>query len=145
MKVFDCICEFGHQFEGWFDSAEGLDRQIQEHLVNCPHCNSTNIRRMPSAPHVQGFRDQEKARASQAQEECLEGALRRELMQQARALIKDSEDVGDAFCEQARAQKAGLAPQKKIHGRCTLADAQDLLEEGIGVVPLPKGVVHSNN
>lgn len=139
MKVFNCICEFGHTFEGWFDSSEGLDQQIQAHLVSCPHCNSVNIQRLPSAPHVRGFRDQEKS------QESFEGECRRQWLEQARELIKDSENVGDAFVEQARAQKAGLVPQKKIHGRCTLAEAQDLLEDGIGVLPLPEGVVHSNN
>ncbi len=141
MKIFNCVCEFGHAFEGWFDSVESLDEQLANHWVSCPHCESTNVKRVPSAPHVQGFRDKEKAHSR----EELIGEVRRQVYQMARAIVKDSEDVGDRFVTEARAVHAGTAPNRTIHGRCTLADAKELLEEGIDVLPLPEGVVRKTN
>ncbi len=141
MKVFDCACECGRTFEGWFDSVESLDEQLANHWVNCPYCDSTNVKRVPTAPHVQGFRDKAKAHS---QEELL-GEVRRQVYQMARAIIQDSEDVGDRFVTEARAVHAGTAPNRTIHGQCTLADAKELLEDGIDVLPLPEGVLRKTN
>ena len=142
MKVFNCVCEFGHQFEGWFDSAESLDEQIQAHLVACPYCDSTNVKRVPTASYVQASRDKDKTQYSQ---EELEAEIRSRVYSDARTLLKGSENVGDLFAEEAVSVHQGKAPQRRIHGRCTVEDAEELMEEGIDVLPLPEGVVHENN
>lgn len=146
MKVFNCVCEFGHTFEGWFDSVESLDEQIEQNLVQCPYCDTTNVKRTLSAPHVRGFRDQEKFNAQKVlDEEQMMAQLKAQARSAARRLLKDSEDVGDCFVTEARAVHQGKAPMRTIHGKCTLNDAQDLLNEGIGVLPIPDGVVHTKN
>lgn len=71
--------------------------------------------------------------------------MRAKAVSAARRLLKDSEDVGDRFAEEAWAVHQGKAPSRTIHGKCTLNDAQDLLEEGIGVLPIPDGVIHTKN
>jgi len=58
------------------------------------------------------------------------GALRREI--EARTV-----DVGPKFPEVARAIHAGDEPERAIRGRATVAEARALLEEGVGVLPLP--------
>ena len=142
MKVFNCVCEFGHQFEGWFDSVESLDDQIKEHLVVCPYCDSTNVKRMPTASYVLASRERAK---NEVTEKELEAQWRSKVYTAARKLLNGSENVGERFAQEARAVHQGKAPMRKIHGRCTLEEAEDLLEEGIGVLPLPEGVVHENN
>lgn len=142
MKVFNCVCEFGHQFEGWFDSVESLDDQISQHLVACPYCDSTNVKRMPTASYVLASRDRAK---NEVTEKELEAEWRSKVYTAARKLLKDSENVGERFAEEARAVHQGKAPMRKIHGCCTLEEAEELLDEGIGVLPLPEGVVHENN
>ncbi len=139
MKVFNCICEFGHTFEGWFDSVESLDEQIEAHLVNCPYCDTTAVQRMPSAPHVRGFRDQVKAQGEMSERELV-AHIKAQAVSAARRLIKDSENVGERFAQEARAVHQGRAPKRMIHGQCTVEDAKELLEEGIDVLPLPDGV-----
>jgi hypothetical protein len=57
-------------------------------------------------------------------------ALRREI--EAR-----TDDVGHKFPEVARAIHAGDEPERAIRGRATAAEARALLEEGVGVMPLP--------
>ncbi|HIU84564.1 MAG TPA: DUF1178 family protein [Candidatus Aphodousia gallistercoris] len=142
MKVFNCVCEFGHEFEGWFDSVESLDEQIRARLVVCPYCNSTQIKRLPTASYVMASRDKAKPEYK-AQE--LEAKLRSEALNAARELVKDSEYVGERFATEARAVHSGRAPMRTIHGRCTAEQAEELLEEGIAVLPLPPGVVHETN
>ena len=58
------------------------------------------------------------------------GALRREIEAQ-------TDDVGPKFPEVARAIHAGDEPERAIRGRATLAEARALVEEGVGVMPLP--------
>ncbi len=55
---------------------------------------------------------------------------------QAKAL-EGSQWVGGKFSEQARQMHYGERDSAAIHGEATLKDAKDLLDEGIGVAPLP--------
>lgn len=55
-----------------------------------------------------------------------------------REVVKQTEDVGDKFAEQARRMHYGEQATKPIRGRATAADAMALLEEGIDVLPLPQ-------
>lgn len=142
MKVFNCVCEFGHQFEGWFDSVESLDEQIAQGLVACPYCETTNVKRVPTASYVLASRDKEK---TQYTERELEAEVRSRVYSAARKLLQGSENVGERFAQEARAVHQGKAPMRTIHGRCTLNEAEELLDEGINVLPLPDGAVHENN
>lgn len=68
-----------------------------------------------------------------------------ELMQalatmQAEAL-KSSRYVGGSFVKDARAMHYGEQEAETIHGQATVAEAKELLEEGIGLMPLPFPVV----
>jgi hypothetical protein len=51
-----------------------------------------------------------------------------------------AEDVGERFASEARAIKRGDAPERAIRGTCTRAQAEELLEEGIPVLPVPESV-----
>ena len=49
----------------------------------------------------------------------------------------NTDDVGEKFPEVARAMHAGDEPERAIRGRASVNEAKALIEEGIGVVPLP--------
>ena len=51
--------------------------------------------------------------------------------------LKQSRWVGESFADQSRAMHYGERDQETIHGQATLAEAKDLHEEGIAVMPLP--------
>ena len=52
-------------------------------------------------------------------------------------IIANSDDVGAKFPEEARAIHEGDAPARSIRGQATAEEARALIEEGVGVVPLP--------
>ena len=64
-----------------------------------------------------------------------------EFILQRRALIdhvlRNTEDVGTQFAEQARKMHYEEAPARAIRGVTTPQEAEDLREEGIEVLPLP--------
>lgn len=142
MKVFNCVCQYGHAFEGWFDSVESLDEQIADGLVACPYCDTTDVKRVPTASYVLASRDKEKTDYTQRE---FEDMLRHKAIASARKLLKDSVDVGEQFPQEARAVHHGKSPKRTIHGRCTADEALELLEEGIPVLPLPEGTVRTTN
>jgi hypothetical protein len=130
MIVYNLLCENAHRFEGWFGSAEAFDHQHLAGQLSCPMCGSSSIQRQPSAPHV-------RMRVADAP-----AGDQRVTMQQIRAhlvdyLLKNSEDVGERFPEEARAIFHEQAPERPIRGRATLAEARELHEEGIEVFALP--------
>ena len=51
--------------------------------------------------------------------------------------MKQTEDVGDRFADEARAMHHGEVQARSIRGQTTPAVAMELIEEGIEVMPLP--------
>jgi hypothetical protein len=52
-------------------------------------------------------------------------------------LLSGSEDVGKGFAEEARRIHHGESPARAVHGQATAEDARALVEEGVGILPLP--------
>ena len=51
--------------------------------------------------------------------------------------LKTSRWVGDKFADDARAIHYGEKEAEPIHGQTTMEQAEELLDEGIAVAPLP--------
>ncbi|HEY8580063.1 MAG TPA: DUF1178 family protein, partial [Beijerinckiaceae bacterium] len=52
-------------------------------------------------------------------------------------IAETSDDVGERFPEEARRMHEGETPTRSIRGRASLAEAKELWEEGIPVLPIP--------
>ncbi len=52
-------------------------------------------------------------------------------------VVAETRDVGRAFAAEARRIHDDDASQERIRGQATIAEARDLLEDGIMVMPLP--------
>ena len=50
---------------------------------------------------------------------------------------QNSEDVGSNFALMARQMHTGDTPEKNIHGKASLKEAQSLHEDGVPIIPLP--------
>ena len=123
MIVFDLQCrdECG-AFEAWFGSNADYEEQRAAGLVQCPVCQSTDIRKAPMAPRVpKKVRDGPIAKLAAIQGE----------------LLKNSRWVGDEFTDTARAMHLGEIEQEQVHGNATLEQAKSLADDGIPVAPLP--------
>jgi hypothetical protein len=142
MKVFDLGCDNEHSFEGWFASAEDFDRQQQAKLVECPVCGSHAVRKLPSAPRLNlgAEASVEKLPVAQANDASMQAML----LQMARHIQANSEDVGEKFPEEARRIHYEEAPKRSIRGLASRDEAASLAEEGIEVMPLPFGNLLKN-
>ena len=144
MKVFDLACEHEHRFEGWFGSAEDYESQLARGLVECPVCASKAIRKLLAAPrlNLSGASDTSQQPSRAPVPAAGAGApdpraLQAMFMRMARALVRDTEDVGERFAEEARKIHYREAPERGIRGVASPDEARELAEEGIEVFSFP--------
>jgi hypothetical protein len=135
MIIFDLACSADHPFEGWFQSQANYDSQLASGLLSCPHCGSTEIRRMPSAVHLAKPATVDAATelpAISAQAGMM--AVYQQLMS---VIVSNSEDVGKDFVVEARRIHYMEAPARSIRGEASAEEYEALREEGIEVLRLP--------
>lgn len=138
MIVYDLSCSNGHDFEGWFASGTDFDHQKAAGLVGCPVCDGVDVQRRPSAK-VRVTRSHAAAPASTAPaptQDAIAG-LPPELLAKLRDAVRNTEDVGERFPEEARKIHYDEAPPRAIRGKATHEEAQELSEEGIDFSQLP--------
>jgi hypothetical protein len=151
MKVLNLQCAHQHGFEGWFGSEDDFQSQLARGLVECPMCGSTEVAKMLSAPrlNLSSARDEPRkqqdvvaASGDPMQVQKMEQIQQLQQMQAAflkavRHVMANTEDVGERFAEEARRIHYGESEERGIRGQASREETQALLEEGIGVLPLP--------
>ncbi|MFL5194091.1 MAG: DUF1178 family protein [Microvirga sp.] len=141
MIKYALACEQAHEFESWFPSSEAFETQRKRGYVTCPYCNSAKVEKQIMAPSVARTDKAPKAPTPEVQPVAVLSERERELRAALRALrehvLKNAEDVGKGFVEEARKMHYGETEERSIYGAADLAEAQALLEEGIDVLPLP--------
>lgn len=144
MIIYDLTCTHGHRFEGWFRDAGDFDVQCTRHLVSCPQCGISDVRRIPSAvaigtPDGGAGRHRKAALGEQRQTFVMRNGS--QLLAAYRQLVsmmrENSEDVGDAFVDEARRIHYREAPERAIRGHATPGECAELEEEGIAIIRLP--------
>jgi hypothetical protein len=139
MIVYDLLCTNGHAFEGWFASGAEFDRQNAAQLVACPVCEGIDITRRPSARVHIGKAQKATPRsptASTAPHDAIAG-VSPELLAKLREVVRNTEDVGERFPEEARKIHYDEAPPRSIRGQASREEAEALAEEGIDFSQLP--------
>ena len=136
MKVLNLRCDGGHAFEGWFASNEAFDTQLAQHLVECPMCGSTGITKGLSAPRLNLGASQPAASAPSNAVAHAPVELQARWMRAVREVLANTEDVGARFADEARKIHYGESEERGIRGQATPAQTVELIEEGIGVLPL---------
>lgn len=141
-------CDKGHGFESWFPDSAGFEKQRKRGLVDCPACGSAKIVKQIMAPNVRP-----KGVAIEPQSVAATPAptadpafvmasdqarhLRAMMREMHAHVVANTEDVGGKFAEEARKIHYGETEERAIRGKASLAEAVELHEEGIGVMPLP--------
>jgi len=132
-------CAEGHAFESWFPDSAAYDKQRKRGFVVCPECGSTRVEKAIMAPAVVG--GERPAPAADSDPPIIVDDRRRQarefLVRMRREIEANTDDVGARFPQVARAMHLGDEPVRAIRGRASLADAKSLLEDGVGVLPLP--------
>lgn len=132
MIVFDLKCGADHVFEAWFGSSGAYEAQAAAGQIACPVCGDVAVAKAVMAPAVAAKGNSRPATMDAA---TMKRTLQAMAQAQAKAL-ESSTWVGGGFAAKARAIHAGEAPEAVIHGQATVAEARELVEEGVPVAPL---------
>ncbi|MCU0805271.1 MAG: DUF1178 family protein [Burkholderiales bacterium] len=136
MIVFELICSEHHRFEGWFASGDDFDHQKTHGLLVCPVCGGGSVNKLPTA-NVQKGRESPQARALRPPVQKSGTEKRTTLAGFIDHVLLNSEDVGEAFPDEARKIHREEAPQRAIRGTASRSETSALIDEGIPVLPLP--------
>jgi hypothetical protein len=133
--VYRLVCGVGHEFEGWFKNSAAYEAQEAGGDLSCPVCGNGSVQKAIMAPSVKGSVTKAKGAAEPTPAE------RQKLRQFAAGIRKfieeNAEYVGPRFPEEARKIHYGQAEERGIYGESTLAEAKELIDEGIDVAPMP--------
>jgi hypothetical protein len=130
-------CAEGHAFDSWFPDSAAYEKQRKRGFVVCPECGSTRVDKAIMAPAVVGA---ERAAVEAAPEIVVDDRRRRTrefFLRMRREIEANTDDVGAKFPQVARAIHLGEERERGIRGRASLDEAKSLLEDGVGVLPLP--------
>ena len=152
MIRYNLRCDKGHAFESWFQSSSAYESQEKRRLVNCPSCGSAKVERAIMAPqivsHKKGRDSAEPMPAPVPSTDVTapgstplmmaqERELRAKLKELRDHIVKNADNVGERFPNEARKMHYGDIEHRPIYGEASPDEARSLIEEGVEVSPLP--------
>jgi hypothetical protein len=156
MIHYNLRCERGHAFESWFQSSAAYESQEKRKLVNCPVCGSARVERAIMAPRIvsnkkgrDSTRDSTPAPAPVAATDVTapptstpllmaqERELRAKIKELRDHIVKNADNVGERFPNEARKMHYGDIEHRPIYGEASPDEARSLIDEGVEVSPLP--------
>ena len=152
MIRYSLRCEKDHLFESWFQSSSAYDAQVRRKLVACPVCGSAKVEKAIMAPQIVSKKGREivapaqepaasateiAAPASTPLLMAQERELRAKLKELRDHIVKNADNVGERFPNEARKMHYGDMEHRPIYGEASPDEARALIDEGVEVSPLP--------
>jgi len=162
---YSLVCENSHEFEAWFKSSAAYGEQIQLGVVTCPICAVPKVTKALMAPSL-GSKSNRRENGEQgsftknplAQEtpgQALQNGESKDksltlssghpdqvklqkIMRELREKITAEADyVGKDFAVEARKIHRDESDARAIYGEATRDETASLIEDGVGIFPLP--------
>jgi len=152
-------CERDHTFESWFQDSSAYEQQVKRKLVSCPVCDSVMIEKAIMAPRIVRKKGRERAEPAAAPAPApapaappetpaatagatplmmaQERELRAKLKELRDHIVKNADNVGEKFPNEARKMHYGEIEHRPIYGEASPEEAKSLIDEGVEVSPLP--------
>jgi len=146
-------CERDHTFESWFQTSSAFEQQVKRKLVSCPVCNSVKVEKAIMAPQIVSKKGRREVEAPPPQPQppadpapaqgstpllmAQERELRTKLKELRDHIVKNADNVGEQFPNEARKMHYGEIEHRPIYGEASPEEARALIDEGVEVSPLP--------
>lgn len=139
MIVFELICPQHHRFEGWFSSSDDFDTQQVRGMLSCPSCGNARIKKLPTAKirksdSVQATPPQVTEGGKQLPVATMPQVTLNQLIDY---VMANTDDVGKEFAIEARRIFRNEVPHRNIRGVASREETEELIDEGVPVMPLP--------
>jgi len=151
MIRYNLRCEKGHSFESWFQSSSAYESQEKRKLVSCPACGSVKVERAIMAPQIVSKKGREAAVSAPSEAPATDATaqsstpllmaqeldLRAKIKELRDHIVKNADNVGERFPNEARKMHYGDIEHRPIYGEASPEEARSLIDEGVEVSPLP--------
>jgi hypothetical protein len=160
MIRYTLVCNKRHEFESWFSNSAAYEKQAKRGLVVCPMCGSPKVEKALMTPRLARSGPNAASRSTDTSAESpaatpaetaptpaaqapvammspQEREFRRKLRELRDHVVKNAENVGPRFPDEARKMHYGEAEHRSIYGVASPKDAKALHEEGIAFSALP--------
>jgi hypothetical protein len=152
MIRYNLRCDRGHAFESWFQNSSAYESQEKRKLVSCPACGSVKVERAIMAPRIASKKGRDSTvpaapspaaatdvatPASTPLMMAQERELRAKLKELRDHVVKNADNVGERFPNEARKMHYGDIEHRPIYGEASPDEARALIDEGVEVSPLP--------
>ena len=151
MIRYNLRCEKGHSFESWFQSSTAYESQEKRKLVSCPACGSIKVERAIMAPQIVSKKGRDAAMPAPAETPTTDATaqastpllmaqeleLRAKIKELRDHIVKNADNVGERFPNEARKMHYGDIEHRPIYGEASPDEARALIDEGVEVSPLP--------
>jgi hypothetical protein len=130
-------CDHDHAFESWFQSSSAYESQVKRKLVSCPTCGSMKVEKAIMAPTPSEATEILPQASSTPLVMAQERELRAKLKELRDHIVKNADNVGESFPNEARKMHYGEIEHRPIYGEASPDEARALIDEGVEVSPLP--------
>ena len=134
MIKYSLVCsDCSENFDSWFSSSKEFDKLKKSKFINCPNCNSYNVKKSLMAPSVI---NKKKDNNNLNSKKHLE--IKNKLRDYKNFIKNNFEYVGDNFTYEARSIHYNNKKKNKgIYGNASAEDIKELSEEGIETEMIP--------
>ena len=125
-------CERDHTFESWFQNSSAYETQVKRKLVSCPLCGSDSIEKAVMAPRIASKKGRKSTQALEAPAATKplamvpERELRAKLKELRDHIVKNADNVGERFPNEARKMHYGEIDHRPIYGEASREEAHAL-------------------
>jgi hypothetical protein len=153
MIRYALTCASEHGFESWFRDSAAFDTLAAAGALACPVCGSAKVAKALMAPSVVTSRRKaakpplteiapvQVPAAPPAPTVLLDERqqhLRDMLRKLHREIVAQADDVGRDFAAEARRIHEGETEPRSIYGEATRTEVEELLEDGVPLMPMPQ-------
>ena len=134
MIKYNLLCsDCSSNFDSWFSSSKEFEKLKKSKFINCPNCNSYNVKKSLMAPSII---NKEKGNNNLESKKYLE--IKNKLKDYKNFIKKNFEYVGNNFTYEARSLHYNNKKKDKgIYGNASAEDIKEMSEEGIEIETIP--------
>lgn len=142
MIRYSLICDKGHEYEAWFQSASAYEKQVKAGLLECAVCGSKNVQKALMAPNISTNKkrqasDEEKLKDKPKLTDKKSQDIAKAIKTIRKKIEENADYVGDRFAEEARKIYYKEDENRGIYGEASKEEVKELGEEGIPILPVP--------
>ena len=129
-KLFCKNCS--QDFDSWFASSKEFEKLKKSKFINCPDCNSFNVKKSLMSPSVINNNKENYINENKHLK------IKNKLKEYKKFIKKNFDNVGDNFTFEARSiHYSNKKRNKGIYGKASINDIKELSEEGIETEMIP--------